>query len=73
MGIIALREKDYKLAESYLQRAVHNAPDFETAHYYQGLTLAKLGRPKESADELALATALASKANKIQHLRLAPQ
>ncbi len=51
------------------------APDFQTARYYHGLTLAKLGRKEESAKEMALAVHLADEQNarKDESRRLAEQ
>ena len=58
MGIIAFRSKDYSQAEQYLARAEKAAPDYQPAHYYRGLTLARLGRKDESQSELQTAAAL---------------
>lgn len=58
MGIIAFRSKDYVQAEQYLARAEKTAPDYQPAHYYRGLALARLGQNDESTRELQIATEL---------------
>ena len=58
MGIIAFRSKDYAQAEQYLIRAEKTAPDYQPAHYYRGLALARLGNKDESQRELQTATEL---------------
>ena len=58
MGILAFRAKDYTQAEQYLARAEKAAPDYQPAHYYRGLALARLGQKEESQRELQLATEL---------------
>ncbi|AXC12974.1 TPR repeat [Acidisarcina polymorpha] len=75
MGVIAFRRKQYQQAADFLDRAVHLAPQFQTAHYYDGLTLAKLGRKAEAEAELATASKMAAQENarKDDLRRLAPQ
>ena len=58
MGIIAFRSKDYSQAEQYLERAEKTAPDYQPAHYYRGLVLARLGQKDESRRELQTAAEL---------------
>jgi tetratricopeptide (TPR) repeat protein len=58
MGIIAFRGKDYTQAEQYLTRAEKTAPDYQPAHYYRGLALARLGQKEESQCELQIAAEL---------------
>jgi len=58
MGIIAFRSKNYAQAEQYLARAEKAAPDYQPAHYYRGLALARLGQKDESQRELQTAAAL---------------
>lgn len=58
MGILAFRQKNYAIAEQYLFRAEETAPDYQPAHYYRGLALARLGQKEESQRELQLATEL---------------
>lgn len=58
MGVIAFRAKDYAQAEQYLARAEKTAPDYQPAHYYRGLALARLGQKDESQRELQIATEL---------------
>jgi|SRR5579883_224876 tetratricopeptide (TPR) repeat protein len=75
LGILAFQAKQYQEAEDDLDKAVQYAPDFQTARYYHGLTLAKLGRKEESAKEMALAVHLADEQNarKDESRRLAEQ
>ncbi|HEY4009678.1 MAG TPA: tetratricopeptide repeat protein [Acidobacteriaceae bacterium] len=58
MGIIAFRNKDYEQAEHYLAEAEKTAPNYQPAHYYRGLALARLGQKAESERELQLAAEL---------------
>lgn len=58
MGTIEFRKKDYTQAEQYLARAEAAAPDYQPAHYYRGLALARMGRAEESRTELATAAEL---------------
>lgn len=75
LAILAFRNKKYDEAEADLEKAVEYAPDFQTARYYHGLTLAKLGRKDESEKELAISVQLANAENarKDQGKRLASQ
>jgi tetratricopeptide (TPR) repeat protein len=63
-GEALFREKQYEKALDFLDRAITAAPDYQTAHYYRGLTLARLGRREESEKELATAASLADAENK---------
>ena len=63
-GEACFKEKQYSRAEEVLQRAVIAAPKYQAAHYYLGLTLARLGRKEDSERELQLATQLADEASK---------
>lgn len=63
LAILAYRNKQYAEAESSLEKAIQYAPGFQTARYYHGLTLAKLGRKKESESELAISVQLADAEN----------
>ncbi|HSU19150.1 MAG TPA: tetratricopeptide repeat protein [Acidobacteriaceae bacterium] len=58
MGEIEFRKKDYAQAEQYLARAEAAAPEYQPAHYYRGLALARMGRKDESQTELATAAEL---------------
>jgi tetratricopeptide (TPR) repeat protein len=58
MGIIAFRAKSYAEAERYLARAEKTAPNYQPAHYYRGLALARLGQKEESQRELDVASEL---------------
>lgn len=75
MGIVAFRKKQYLEAEDYLQRGVRADASYQTAHYYLGLTLAKLGHKEESEAELATAVRMANEENshKKERARLAQQ
>ena len=60
LAILAYQAHQYQVAESELEKAISASPDFQTAHYYRGLTLAKLGRKDESQSELDLALKMAN-------------
>jgi hypothetical protein len=57
-----------------LQQAIAAAPEYQTAHYYYGLALAKTGQKEASERELKLAAVMADEQNRreAQHLQLAP-
>ena len=63
LGILAFQAKRYSEAGQDLAQAVAYAPDFQTARYYYGLTLAKLGEPDKAQAELKTAIALANRQN----------
>jgi tetratricopeptide (TPR) repeat protein len=73
-GQAYFKEKQYVRAQEYLERAVAAAPEYQTGHYYLGLTLARLGHKEDSERELALATKLADEATKKAHssIQLSP-
>jgi tetratricopeptide (TPR) repeat protein len=58
MGVIAFRAKNYAKADEYLAAAEKTAPEYGPAHYYRGLSLARLGKKEESDAELHIATEL---------------
>ena len=58
-GILAYRAKQYEAARDSLKAAVASSPDYQTAHYYLGLTLGRLGDKAGSERELREATDLA--------------
>ena len=60
MGILAYRSKRYVDARDMLMQAVAAAPEYQPAHYYFGLTLARLGDKEASTRELKIAAELAS-------------
>ncbi len=62
MGVLAFRAKDYPEARSFLARAVSSSPTYQPAHYYYGLTLARLGQKSASDAELKIAVDLAHRA-----------
>ena len=59
MGILAYRSRQYTQARTYLARAVASSPDYQPAHYFYGLTLARLGEKQASDAELKTAVELA--------------
>ncbi len=63
LAILAYQAHQYEEAEGYLEKAIAASPDFQTAHYYRGLTLAKLGRMQESQTEMDLAVKMANEQN----------
>lgn len=63
-GEALYHQKKYAQALDFLQRAVAAAPDYQTGHYYLGLTLARLGHKQQADRELATATKLADADNK---------
>ncbi len=63
LGETYFKEKKYEKALDYLKRATAAASDFQTGHYYLGLTLGRLGRSEESRHELETAKNLADAAN----------
>jgi tetratricopeptide (TPR) repeat protein len=63
-GQALFRQKRYPEALDSLRRAVAAAPDYQTGHYYLGLTLSRLGQKEEADRELAIAQKLADEENK---------
>jgi len=59
LGILSYRRKNFAAARTELAEAVAGSPDYQPAHYYLGLTLARLGQTEASTRELKLATDLA--------------
>lgn len=72
-GIAYFKLKQYAEAGQFLSQAVTDAPEYQPAHYYYGLVLARLNKPEQSNYELTIATKMAAEQNKneAQHLRLA--
>lgn len=68
-GQACFQLKRYAEALSWLDQAVAAAPDYQPAHYYRGLTLARLGRKDESEHELAAAAKLADEQNRKESTR----
>lgn len=58
LGILAYRSKDYAMAAATLREAITHSPDYQPAHYYLGLSLARLHDPQGSERELKLAAEL---------------
>jgi tetratricopeptide (TPR) repeat protein len=57
-GEVEFRRKHYSAAVDLLQRAIASDDRLREAHYYLGLTYARLGKKQESEQELAIATRL---------------
>ncbi len=74
-GEAYFKQKQYKQAQEFLEKAIAAAPDYEAGHYYLGLTLARLGRKEDSQRELILATELAGETSKRERagLQINPQ
>jgi Flp pilus assembly protein TadD len=58
MGRVRFQQKNYEEASALLQRAAATDPPVRQAHYYLGLTYARLGRKDESEKELQIASQL---------------
>jgi len=56
MGRVRFQEKNYEEAAPLLSRATVANPQMREAHYYLGLTDARLGRKEDSEKELAIAS-----------------
>jgi tetratricopeptide (TPR) repeat protein len=63
-GQALYQAKKYQEALPFLEQAVAAAPEYQPAHYYLGLTLARLGRNADAEKELATALKLANEKNK---------
>ena len=63
LGESYFKEKKYREALDYLKRAVAADSNYQTGHYYMGLTLGRLGRSEESQHELEIAKNLADAEN----------
>jgi tetratricopeptide (TPR) repeat protein len=71
LAILDYELKKYDEAETELEAAIKSLPNYRTARYYHGLTLARLGRKKEADAELSLAMQL-GKTKELQR-QLVPQ
>ena len=58
MGELEFRRKNYTVASDLLQRSIAGDSSLREAHYYLGLTYARLGRAADSSSELQKATEL---------------
>jgi tetratricopeptide (TPR) repeat protein len=58
LGRVEFEQKDYAEALDLLRRAIANDDSLGVAHYYLGLTYARMGRKAESDQELQKATQL---------------
>ena len=58
LGRLRFEQKAYAEAVDYLQRAIASDDRLREAHYYLGLTYARLGRTQEANEQLQIATRL---------------
>jgi tetratricopeptide (TPR) repeat protein len=58
LGKVEFEQKRYSEAISLLQQAVSQDNSLQEAHYYLGLTLARMGRKEESNEQLEIAVRL---------------
>ncbi len=58
LGKVDFEQKRYPEAVSLLQQAVSQDDSLQEAHYYLGLTLARMGRKQESSEQLEIAARL---------------
>ena len=58
MGRFRFEQKQYREAADYLQRSIASNDSLQEAHYYLGLTYARMGRKQESDEQLQIATRL---------------
>ena len=58
MGRVAFQRKNYEEAADFLRRAIAGDAPLREAHYYLGLTYARLGRKEESEQEMQIASRL---------------
>jgi tetratricopeptide (TPR) repeat protein len=74
LGIAAFRQKQYGEAIQSFQAAIAAAPEYQPAHYYYGLALAKSGQKEASEHELNVAARMADEQNRreAQRLQLSP-
>jgi tetratricopeptide (TPR) repeat protein len=63
LGRVQFEQKHYPEAISLLQRAVSQDDSLQEAHYYLGLTLARMGRKQESNEQLEIAARLEQEHN----------
>jgi len=58
LGNVAFEQKRYSEAIDLLQQAIAGDDSLREAHYYLGLTFARVGRKQEAEDQLQIATRL---------------
>ena len=58
LGKVEFEQKHYPQAVSLLQQAVSQGDSLQEAHYYLGLTFARMGRKQESSEQLEIAARL---------------
>jgi len=58
LGRVELEKKNYAQAAAFLNHAVASDDSLREAHYYLGLTLARMGRKQESEEQLQIAARL---------------
>jgi len=56
MGRVEFERKNYEKATQYLQQSIAARYEQRQAHYYLGMTLARMGKQEESAKELQIAS-----------------
>lgn len=69
LGEVAFEQKQYTEAVGLLQQAIVTDDTMREAHYYLGLTFARIGRKQESEEQLKIATHLEHE--EAQHRRTA--
>lgn len=67
MGMLAFRARNYQLAEKYLSQAVLYAPSYVPAHRYYAMTLMRLGKKSQAAQQLAEAQSLTAQQQTLSH------
>lgn len=72
LGIFAFRKSDYGEARKILEQAIASAPNYQKAHYYYALTLAKLGEKAEAERQFEISRSLQKSHTAESHL-LTPQ
>lgn len=67
MGILAFRDRDYPAAQKFLSQAVLYAPSYVPAHRYYAMTLTRLGKKSQAAQQLSEAQSLTAQQQKLSH------
>ena len=70
LGRVAFEQKRYSDAIDVLQRAIAGDGSLREAHYYLGLTFARVGRKDEADSQLEIATRIEH--DEAQHRRIVP-
>ena len=66
LGRVKLEQKKYDEAADALQRAMASDSSLREAHYYLGMTYARMGRKEESENQFQIATQLEKQATEKQ-------